>query len=172
MNTDHTTPQPSTTDLALVPVTPAPEMLTVLDSNVGDTIVDGRALAAGVWRDMLAIAEQLAGKRAVAHPTIARMRDLGQLMVSLPDSRSISEIEEAGSILLAIVHRPTELLVWNPASQPPDDATTVLLELIGHSEPVWIGYRDPEGWMSAEGDPLTDAEVRAWAHMPAGGASC
>lgn len=68
--------------------------------------------------------------------------------------------------------RQETIFTWHDAeSSKPDSDMTVLLDMPGaESEPVWPGYWDDgEGaWLTADGAPLTDKEVKAWAEMPTG----
>lgn len=62
----------------------------------------------------------------------------------------------------------TETLTWRPASQPPDDDTTVLISISGGSEPVWLGYLRADGtWRQADSTGI-DGVVVAWADLPEG----
>lgn len=60
-----------------------------------------------------------------------------------------------------------EQIEWVPvAERLPDDDETVLLYAPEYDEPVWVGWRDGDGWRDMNGHP-TDGVV-AWAALPAG----
>lgn len=60
----------------------------------------------------------------------------------------------------------TETITWHTASNPPDDESTVLVQV--HGEPhAWLGYRDAGQWVSTDGMPIA-ATVLAWAEPPVG----
>ena len=62
----------------------------------------------------------------------------------------------------------TETITWHPASQPPDDDTTVMISISGGSEPVWLGYLRADGaWRQADSTGI-DGVVVAWADVPEG----
>ena len=72
--------------------------------------------------------------------------------------------------LLASEHRAraTELLRWHDVgTELPDAEITVLVELSGDSEPVWLGYWTGGRWLNIEGLPFA-GQVTGWADMPAG----
>ena len=65
----------------------------------------------------------------------------------------------------------TETITWHrPAEQLPDDTITVLINIEGGSEPVWLGYRDGRRWREV-GSDLIAGGVVAWAHLPKGTAA-
>lgn len=65
--------------------------------------------------------------------------------------------------------RATELLRWRdvPGAELPDAEMTVLVELAGDDEPVWLGYWTGDCWHTVAGGPFA-GQVTGWADMPAG----
>lgn len=62
-----------------------------------------------------------------------------------------------------------EKIHWlNASEQRPDADETVLIAIPTHDDPIWLGYFDGTTWITAEGLPLSDHTVTAWAHMPGG----
>ncbi len=57
-------------------------------------------------------------------------------------------------------------VTWHPASDPPDDDTTVLLFDPNHSEPVWPGHHSEGQWHYEIGNAVRRADPTLWAHFP------
>lgn len=69
--------------------------------------------------------------------------------------------------------RQSESITWIPvADELPDSDQTVLLNMPGDDEPVWLGWWSGEEWYFVDATLADDCEgtprVTAWAHMPAG----
>jgi Protein of unknown function (DUF551) len=62
-----------------------------------------------------------------------------------------------------------ETVTWLPAAERlPDDETTVLITLVGGSEPTWLGFLLDGEWRDAcTGDTFAGV-VTHWAEMPLG----
>lgn len=67
-----------------------------------------------------------------------------------------------------------EVITWRDAAQdPPDDDTTVLVSIIGSSEPVWLGWLGAGVWRefahgsAGTGRAITGTVV-SWADVPEG----
>jgi hypothetical protein len=62
-----------------------------------------------------------------------------------------------------------EVITWRDAAQdPPSDDTTVLVSIMGSSEPVWLGWLDAGVWREVtDGAAITGAVV-SWADVPEG----
>lgn len=62
-----------------------------------------------------------------------------------------------------------EVIHWRDAkTDPPDDETTVLIQMPGASEPVWMGYREDGRWYVIDGWEPSDYPVTRWAELPMG----
>jgi hypothetical protein len=62
-----------------------------------------------------------------------------------------------------------ETLVWYSADAPPDDDTTVMINMPKSDEPVWLGWHEGiQCWHTIEGAELARGTVTAWAAMPTG----
>lgn len=57
----------------------------------------------------------------------------------------------------------TITLTFHPASNPPDDDTTVLCACDGEAGDVFTGWKDGDDWYDCTGQWV---EVKAWAHLP------
>ena len=78
---------------------------------------------------------------------------------------------EAGTGVAAVtaVILDEEAVQWRcAANDPPDSDTTVLVYMPNGEEPVWLGFRDAEGWVSIDGVAFLEGAVTAWAPMPRG----
>lgn len=61
-----------------------------------------------------------------------------------------------------------ETITWHlAANELPDDDSTVLVQSLCDSEPVWPGFHDELGWHHAE-NPVSTITVTAWAEFPVG----
>ena len=61
-----------------------------------------------------------------------------------------------------------ETITWHDAAtELPDDETTVLVQSLEGSEPVWPGFHDERGWHWIESTEQCIA-VTYWAEMPVG----
>lgn len=66
-----------------------------------------------------------------------------------------------------------ETVRWRDAGrEKPDSDLTVLLHAPDANDPVWPGYWDDneKAWIWAEGAPVGDQMVKAWADLPKGAA--
>lgn len=65
--------------------------------------------------------------------------------------------------------RLKEAARWIPVGERlPDDDLTVMVACKDSDEPVWLGYHDETGWVSAtDGAPITGL-VTHWKQMPEG----
>lgn len=62
----------------------------------------------------------------------------------------------------------TETILWQSAERLPDSDLSVLVYAPACDEPVWIGFYDGDGWVSADGAMYRKGHVKAWANLPAG----
>ena len=61
-----------------------------------------------------------------------------------------------------------EVITWRDAAQdPPDDDTTVLVSIMGGSEPVWLGWLDGGVWRDVSSCTI-DGTVVSWCDVPEG----
>jgi hypothetical protein len=59
-----------------------------------------------------------------------------------------------------------EVITWvKVEDRLPDDESTVLMFVPHASEPVWLEGTD---WFAADGAPIEQGKVVAWANMPGG----
>ena len=62
----------------------------------------------------------------------------------------------------------SETITWYRTSElAPDDETTVLINIEGGSEPVWVGYLEGGQWRDVDSTYIVGA-VTAWAYLPGG----
>lgn len=63
-----------------------------------------------------------------------------------------------------------ETITWVNAVAPdlPDADMTVLVEIDGESEPVWLGFFDGTAWRSVSDGDIFAGTVTGWADMPTG----
>lgn len=62
--------------------------------------------------------------------------------------------------------KASELIFWHAvADVMPDSEITVLLFDPNGSEPIWLGYKDKDGWFYIDGHRATPTH---WADMPHG----
>lgn len=73
---------------------------------------------------------------------------------------------ESYEVVLSVVKR--EVIWISDSVEKPDAELTVLVELVGDTEPVWMGFWDGAAWRDACTGAEFAGRVVAWAELPQG----